>query len=144
MKSSNKPIDKKSPKIDSIDNTNKGYKKVTVVRVNKEIGSRNPASWTDSKAETRMTTNITIFSHLSWGVFLRIFWTRIILSLPSIVVPNGQIQPQKNRPRKTVKMIRITDGMAAIINVLAAIDADKLNNGFNRRKKSTGIFDVNG
>jgi len=63
--------------------------------------------------------------------------------MPSMVVPKGQIQPQKNLPRKKVIQRRTKAGIVFRMNDLAASDAEILRRGSTRRKKSTGIL-VNG
>jgi len=145
MGSSKKGIDMSKPIKPSTAKTNMGYRKTTTVRVNNEIGSTNPANCTDSNADTKTTTRTENLIHLRWMAFsLFFFGRRMVLSNPSMVVPMGQIHPQKKRPRTMENRSNTNAGIILMINERIARDEESPSKGSILRKKSTGILEVKG
>jgi hypothetical protein len=59
----------------------------------------------------------------------------IIESKMSIIVPRGQINPQKNLPKTSVPIIKKIDNRAAVITARYAILVIIRINGSNRKKR---------
>jgi hypothetical protein len=109
-----------------------------------ETGSTKPVRFIENIEDIKTTIRIEYF--IQWDDLITpiLFLAFRILSEASIDVPNGQIQPQKKRPNRMVKIMRTKAGKTGIEIDLEAIVAEKVIKGSNRRKNSTGIFNVNG
>ena len=62
----------------------------------------------------------------------------------SKVVPKGQIHPQKNLPRTTVKVRMNKAQMKVLMKARAETIEEMASRGSNLKKKSTGILNFKG
>lgn len=86
------------------------------------------------KAEITRNKRIRYLPFLNEGILMTGRVWDIIESKMSIIVPRGQINPQKNLPKTSVPIIKKIDNRAAAITARYAILVIIRINGSNRKK----------
>jgi hypothetical protein len=119
-----------------------GKSVVVTVLVSSTIGSKNQISCTESteaiSTAVRMPNLIHLYFVGSLSPTLR-FFLFTILSDPSMIVPSGQIHPQKILPKGMVRSKTTNANTRLEMNCLEAIIADSAIRGLALKKRSEGI-----